>query len=122
MRGTGSVSFEDSIITIQKDLKNLEKFRKEVEEYLRLVEKRVQKSIQGVHSINFNAFKGMDSGGQSFATAFVNENGDGVIISSLNARDRLSIFTKKISNFKTDISLSEEEQNALTKAIECCKL
>jgi len=40
----------------------------------------------------------------------------------LNARDHIRIFSKKVTNGKTEVELSEEENLALTKAIESCSL
>jgi hypothetical protein len=66
-----------------------------MEEYLTTVEKRLKKSIQGVETVRFNPFKGTGAGGnQSFSTAFVNEKGDGVVLTSMYARDRISMFAK----------------------------
>jgi hypothetical protein len=122
MRGKSGFSLENSFTDMQKDIDTFIKFRGELEKYLKTIEKRVSKSIQGVHNFNFNAFKGMESGGKSFATAFLNENGDGIVLSSLHARDRVSIFAKQIKNFKPEMELSEEENLALTKAREYCNL
>lgn len=122
MRGKSGFTLENSFVDMQKDINNLAKFRIDLEKYLKTIEKRVSKSIQGVHNMNFNAFKGMDSGGKSFATAFLNENGDGIVLSSLHSRDRVSIFAKQVKNFKPELELSEEETIALTKAREYCNL
>jgi hypothetical protein len=122
MRGKSGFTLENSFIDMQKDINGLIRFRSDLEKYLKTIEKRVSKSVQGIHNINFNAFTGMDSGGKSFATAFINENGDGVILSSLHSRDRVSVFAKQIKNFKPELELSEEEALALTKAKEYCNL
>jgi len=122
MRGKSGFTLEDSFISMQNDINNFIKFRADLEKYLKVVEKRLSKSIQGVHNFNFNAFKGMESGSKSFATAFLNENGDGVILSSLQARERISIFAKQVKGFKPELDLTEEENIALTKARESCNL
>lgn len=122
MRGENGKSLEASFVAMQKELDGFFNFKKELEVYIGKLEKRVRKSIQSVENINFSAFKGMDSGGKSFATAFLNENGDGVIISTLQARDRLSVFSKQIRKFKAESILTEEETEALTKARQSCSL
>jgi hypothetical protein len=112
-----------SIEQVVKDMKSLDVFRRDLEEYLRSVETRLKTSFRGMHTIRFNPFQGDGSGGfQSFATAFVNEDGTGVIISSLHARDRMSVFAKPVSKFASELTLTEEEQEALSKAKESCKL
>lgn len=122
MHGKDAKSLEDSFVLMRKDIHDMKHFRSELESYLKQVEKRLSRSIQGVEAINFNAFAGAESGGKSFAIAFLNQNGDGVIISSLHARDRISIFSKKIVAYKSDIELSEEENRALTEAKKSCSL
>lgn len=121
-RNEKGVSLEKSLFSLHDDIGDLQQFRKELENYLKKVEGRLKKSVQGIESINYNAFAGAESGGKSFAIAFLNENGDGVIISSLHARDRVSVFSKKISKYESDVELSEEEKLALTKAKESCSL
>jgi len=120
LRGKNGQSLEDSFISMQNDLKRANETGQDIEKYLKVVEKKLSTSLRGFSSVSFNAFKGMDSGGKSFATTFLNENGDGIIISSLQARDRISIFAKQVKNYKTDVELSEEEKDSLTKAKESC--
>ena len=122
MRGKKGHSLEDSFVSMQTDLKDMEKFRKDMERYLKNVEARLSRSIRGVANINFNAFTGLESGGKSFASAFLNEYGDGIILSSLHARDHVSIFSKEVKGYKTEVDLSEEEMTALTKAKESCNV
>ena len=122
LRGKSAKSLEGSFVNMQRELADFNDFQKEMEKYLAGVENRLSSSLRGFHNINFSAFKGMDSGGKSHATAFLNEKGDGIILSSLHARDRISTFAKQIKNYKTNIELSEEEQAALTKAKESCKV
>lgn len=120
MHGKNAKDLESSFLAMRGDLQNLETFRKDLEVYLKQVEQRLGQSIRGVEAINFNAFAGAESGGKSFAIAFINEHGDGVIISSLHTRDRVNVFTKRIKSFASEINLSEEEQTALTNAQKSC--
>lgn len=115
--GKDAKTLEDTIINLDKEIRGIQSFRKELENYLRTVETRIRKSIQGVETIRFNPFKGDGSGGnQSFATGFVNENGDGVVISSLYSRERVSVFSKPVKNLKSEYELTKEEKESLQKA------
>ncbi len=120
MHGKQAITLEDSFNAMRVDLQKLEVFRNDLEAYLKIVDKRLSQSIRGVEAINFNAFAGAESGGKSFAIAFLNEHGDGVIISSLHTRDRVNVFTKRIAHFASEIPLSEEEEKALTNAKKSC--
>ncbi len=102
---------------VNSDIDELEKFRGEMEKYLLSLEKRVKRSTQATEMVRFNAFKGDGVGGnQSFATALLNEEGDGAVFSSLYSRERVSVFSKPISKFVSEIELSEEEKQAVSKA------
>ncbi len=115
--GAGGSTIEEGIQNIQKRLDQAEKFQRESTKYLRLIETRVKRSLQTSETIRFNPFKGNgDGGNQSFATAFINENGDGVVLSSLYSRERVSIFSKPVKTFKPLFELSEEETDTLKRA------
>lgn len=111
------MTIEESIIELAKELDNLTEFKDRAEEYHKLVEQRLRKSVQSIETKRFNPFKGTGSGGnQSFASAFINENGDGLILSSLYSSDRMSVFAKPVQGFISSFELTEEEQAALEDA------
>ncbi|MBL7045194.1 MAG: DUF4446 family protein [Parcubacteria group bacterium] len=116
-KGKDGKSLEGSMIILKKDQDNLLNFRKDMEQYLTEVEKRLRRSTQSIETIKFNPFKGSGAGGnQSFASVFLDENGDGLVLSSLYARDRISIFSKQIKKFKSEVELSDEEKKAVDDA------
>ncbi len=112
---TGNIA--DSIISLDKDVKSLEVFQKEAEKYFRNVDKRLRRSVQGLETARFNAFKGTGEGGnQSFASVFINEDGDGVVISSIYSRERVSVFSKPLTHFASTYELSDEESRVVGEA------
>jgi hypothetical protein len=112
-----AIGLDTSIVNINGSIHELETFRTELEKYLLGVENRLKRSVQSVHTVRFNPFKGTGSGGnQSFATAFLNEDGDGVVISSLYSRDHVSIFSKPVKAGASTYELSEEEIAATKEA------
>lgn len=117
-----SRNLDDSFSLLEKDLNELKKFRTQAEETFKDNDKRLKKAISGVETIRFNPFKGDGSGGnQSFATAFLSEEENGVIISSMYSRDHISIFSKPIKNFVSEYELTNEEKSALNKAKDASK-
>ncbi len=115
--GGGSQSLQETLTKIHDHTKDVEEFRDQLEKYLETVENRLSKNIQSVETVRFNPFKGSGSGGnQSFATSLLNEKGDGVVISSLFGRERVSVFAKPIKKFVAEFELSAEEQESLDKA------
>ncbi len=112
-----STNIDDSLVDLNTRAKELEVFRTELETYLKTVEVRLRRSIQGVATLRFNPFKGTGGGGnQSFSTTFINEEGDGVVISSMYSREHVSIFSKPIKKHSSEFELSEEEKSTLLEA------
>ncbi len=117
LRRTGTENIDSVLSVLDTDLKELNQFKTELESYLKHAEKRIKRSSQGIHTVRFNPFKGNGSGGnQSFATAILNEHGDGVVLSSLYSRDHVSVFAKPIQNFNSEFELTAEEKSALIEA------
>lgn len=112
-----SKNIDESINTLTKEIVSLNKFKASSLENTEKIDARLKKAILGVETIRFNPFKGTGSGGnQSFATALLNEEKNGVIISSMYARDHISIFSKPIKNMISEYELTNEEKEALKKA------
>ena len=117
LRGKNTLTIEESILELAKELDSLTNFKDRAEEYHKDVEERLRKSVQSIETKRFNPFKGTGTGGnQSFASAFINENGDGLILSSLYSSDRMSVFAKPVQNFTSTFELTEEEAEALENA------
>ena len=115
--GIDSKHIGDSLTNVSADVKDLQSFRNELELYLTGVEHRLKKSVQSVHTVRFNPFKGTGGGSnQSFSTTFINEEGDGVIISSLYSRDHVSVFSKPVKKHNSEFELSDEEKESLESA------
>lgn len=112
-------SIENHISQISQRLLELENFRKNSEQIDLLMENRMKGAIRGFETIRFNPFKGTGAGGnQSFATALISEDGDGVIISSLYSREHVSLFAKPVKKFVPEFELTNEEKEALMGAKE----
>lgn len=119
MLGRTGTSLEESIVTLARRTRDLEGFRAELEQYLKRAEARMASSIRGVGTVRFNPFKGDGSGGnQSFATALITEQGDGVIFSTLYSRERVSTYGKPVRKGASEFELSDEEKEALRLARE----
>ena len=117
LRGKNAATLEDSIITLVGQIKELEGGRRDIEAYLRGVEQRLKRSIQGVRTVRFNPFKDLNIGSnQSFSTAFLDEEGNGVVVSSLYSRDRVSVYSKPLNNHASEYDITDEEREAVAKA------
>ncbi len=113
--GTRAKNLEEVMIKLGEEMREIKETQDSINKHLVTVDQRLDKSIRSVETIRFNPF--LDAGSnQSFAISFLNDEGDGVIMSSLYARDRMSIFAKPIVKGKSDFELSEEEKEVLEKS------
>jgi hypothetical protein len=72
-------------------------------------------SLQHLGVVRFNPFA--DAGGnQSFAIALVDGLGNGVVISSLHAREGTRVYAKPLAKWESSHSLTEEEKRAIALA------
>jgi len=110
-----SGSFEESLALLTRESKEAREFRAELERYLKLAEARLRTSVRGVGVVRFNPFTAQ-GGNQSFAAAFLDEQGSGVVLSTLYARDRVGVYAKPVDNGSSSFELTEEEKEAIAKA------
>ena len=113
--GKKAKDLEDTIISLQNDIAELKKSKDAAVKEIEVINAKLRKSIRGLETIRFNPFPDQGSN-QSFAIGMLNEDGDGVVISSLYARERMSVFAKPIKNSKSEYELSDEEKEAIQKA------
>lgn len=72
-------------------------------------------AISRIGLIRFDAFE--DAGGaQSFALAMVDDDGDGIVLTSLHSRPTTRVYVKAIRRGVADAPLSNEEARALQDA------
>ena len=112
-------NLNNQINLLQKNIENLNEFENQTNLEIKSINDEIKKTIKGISTIRFNPFKdGSVGGNQSFASAIVDDHGNGVIISSLYSRERVSVFAKPIKNWTCEYELSEEEKESLQKARE----
>ncbi len=113
--GKKAKDLEDTIVTLEDNIEKLQKAKENIEKEISVINTKLKKSIRGLETIRFNPFP--DQGGnQSFAIGMLNEEGDGLVVSSLYSRERMSVFAKPVKNGKSEYELTAEEKEALSKA------
>jgi hypothetical protein len=74
-------------------------------------------ALQRFGLVRYDAFD--DMGGRlSFSAALLDDNGDGVIISSINGRTETRTYAKLVRGLTSDHNLSDEEREAIAIAVE----
>lgn len=109
---------------IEEDLENymyrverVERQNAEIISYCKNLDDEVAKCIQKVGMVRYSAFK--DTGSDlSFAVAMLDENNDGVVFNGIYSREMSNIYAKPVKNGVSEYTLSEEEKEAIRRAIE----
>ena len=114
-KGSKADNLEVLINDLHKEVVESRETQKEINNHLVSVEDRLRKSIRRVETVRFNPFLEAGSN-QSFAISLINDEGNGVILSSLYARDRMSIFAKPINKGVSEFELTAEEKDVLKKS------
>jgi len=75
----------------------------------------LEQSLRHVAVVRYDAFG--DLGGRlSFSTAIIDDRGDGLVLSSLQARGESRTYAKGVVDGDSDVTLTPEEQQALAAA------
>lgn len=109
---------------IEEDLENymyrverVERQNAEIISYCKNLDNEVAKCIQKVGMVRYSAFK--DTGSDlSFVVAMLDENNDGVVFNGIYSREMSNIYAKPVKNGVSEYTLSEEEKEAIRRAIE----
>jgi hypothetical protein len=86
-----------------------------VEQLAHRLEKSGYFSFQHLGVVRFNAFQDTGSD-QSFAIALVDGHGNGVVLSSLHARDVTRVYAKPLQKWESSYQLTAEEKQAIALA------
>lgn len=108
---------------IEEDLENymyrvekVEKQNVDIISFCKGLEEDVTTCIQKIGIVRYNAFK--DTGSDlSFALAMLDEKNNGVVLNGIYSREMSNIYAKPVENGESKYTISEEEQEAIDKAI-----
>ena len=91
----------------------------QLEKNLAVTRRDLSAALRHVSVVRYDAFG--DMGGRfSFSAALLDDNGDGLIITSIHARTETRTYLKGLASGSSDITLSPEEEQAvqLAKGVE----
>lgn len=117
MEGRDAKSLEDEILGICEDNNNLKTLAEKNKRDIRKLFHDMEYTYQKCGIVKYDAFRQM-GGKLSFSLALLNQQNDGFIINSVHSSDGCYSYTKEIHDGKCDITLGEEEAEALKKAID----
>lgn len=114
---TGSVkkNLEEVLVDQNRKLTQIDKDLKSLDKNLTDLAVLNKNNIQKIGFVRFNPFDDAGSN-MSFVLALLNQDGNGVVISSLHSRQGTRIYAKNIKQGQSDSKLTEEEQQAISSA------
>ena len=115
MNGLNGASMEKVLEECIYKVNEVVEKNKEIEYQLNAVERSMYYCVQKVGVIRYNAFDNVGSD-LSFSIALLNNNDDGLVLSSLYSRDSSSTYAKPVTGGKSKYALSAEELKAIDKA------
>lgn len=98
------------------ELKIIKKENNELKNYYNKLDNKVAKCTQKIGLVRYSAFK--DTGSDlSFALALLNEENTGIVLNGIYSMEMSNIFSKPVEKGISTYTLSEEEKQAINKAI-----
>jgi hypothetical protein len=113
--GSTGVDLENIILSLKDELKDSRAHQDVLEQALTQLKSDSNFAVQKLGLVRFNPFS--DGGGNfSFSLVLLDAHNTGAVITSMYGREQNRIYTKKITNGKSDTQLTEEEQQAIILA------
>ena len=116
MEGNDGKTLEDSIISRFRQIDDLKANQELQGKDIEALKENILKTYQKFGLVKYDAFNEM--GGQlSFSLAMLDKNNNGFLLNTVHNREGSYTYAKEIFDGKSEIDLSEEEKEALRKAI-----
>ncbi len=114
--GDEVVNLEQILSSLATQAKNLRAEHEAVAKELERLAHNTKASVQKTGMVRFNSFG--DSGGNlSFVVALLDAHDTGIVITSMFGREQNRVYTKPIQNAKSELNLTEEEEQAIKQAM-----
>ena len=113
--GNGN-NIEELLKEYIKRVETVEAKNGEIISYCKVIDENIKRCTQKIGIVRYNAFKDVGSD-LSFTLAILDDYNNGVVLNGIYARDNSNIYAKPIENGQSKYILSEEEKEAVNKAI-----
>lgn len=116
MEGKDAKSLEETIINRFRQVDDLKVNQDLQNKDIQVLKANILKTYQKFGLVKYDAFNEM--GGQlSFSLAMLDKKNNGFLLNTVHNREGSYTYVKEIFDGKSEINLSEEEEEALNKAI-----
>lgn len=107
---------EDDLSNFMYKVDRVEKQNAEIMNFCKSLDDDLAKCIQKIGIVRYSAFK--DTGSDlSFAVALLDEENSGVVFNGIYSREMSNIYAKPVEKGNSSYTLSEEEAEAIRRAI-----
>ncbi len=113
--GNGN-NLEEMLQNYIKKVETVEAKNEEIISYCKVIDENIKRCTQKIGIVRYNAFKDVGSD-LSFTLAILDDYNNGVVLNGIYARDSSNIYAKPIENGVSKYVLSEEEKEAVNRAI-----
>ena len=117
MSGKDAKTLEDTLIQRLDQVDSLLESNEENDSNIKVLSKNMQRTYQKMGLIKYDAFHEM-GGKLSFSLAMLDMRNNGFIINAMHTREGCYTYIKEIIDGNSVIVLSEEEQEALKRAMD----
>ncbi|WP_199616909.1 DUF4446 family protein [Paenibacillus alkalitolerans] len=117
LNGSNVTGLEAVIGNLHAKTDKLESFSRNTEIAIKEIQKKTAAMKGNVAVIRYNAFaeRGSDL---SFSVAIIDDDSNGVVISSIHSRDESFVYGKPVNNGSSSYTLTPEEKDAIQLAIQ----
>ena len=109
-------NIEEDLMNYMLRVEKVENENKQIIKYCQNLDEEIDGCIQKIGIVRYSAFK--DTGSDlSFALAMLDEENNGVVLNGIYSREMSNIYAKPVEKGKSKYTLSEEEKEAIYKAM-----
>lgn len=116
MQGKDAKSLEKDIIGLYEDNKFIKASTEKNKKDIRNLYRKMESTFQKIGIVKYDAFREM-GGKLSFSLVLLDENNNGFILNSVHSTEGCYSYTKIVKNGQCNLSLGEEEKQALDMAM-----
>ncbi|MFT8315456.1 MAG: DUF4446 family protein [Clostridium sp.] len=115
-RGVENSNLQELIESYMDKIDKISNESKEVKNLYENINEKINKCLQNISIIRYKAFEDVGSD-LSFSVALLDNNNDGVIITSIYGRNESTTYAKPIDKGISRYDLSDEEKHVLKDAV-----
>lgn len=115
--GKSGINLEDIIVSINQTVKRLEEENSLEAQNIKDLKTELGFTIKKIGLVRYSPFA--DGGGNySFSLALLDSHNNGLVITNMYGRQQSRVYTKKITEGKSETTLTEEESQSISMANE----